>query len=374
MQLPLQTFTTLVANAAAAVQGSAHQLVDLTIGSTLRAILEANASLALWMQWLILLVLRTTRAATSNGPDLDTWVADFGLTRLPAIPASGQATFSRFASVSAALVPVGVSVRTVDGAQSFAVTIDLANPAFNTAQNGYVLASGTGSVTAPVTAMVPGAAGNVQANAITLIGAALPGIDAVDNAGALVSGADAESDVTLRARFAMFFASRSRATRVAIAAAVAGVQQNLTFTLAENTSPDGSFRAGCFVVTVDDGSGTPPAALLAGLTAAIDAVRPLGSIFAVRPPVLLQANVALTLLTNPAAPHALLVAQVSQAITANLSGASIGAGFAYARLAQVAFNTSPDVYNVANVTLNGGTADLFPGPGGVIRPGTVAVS
>ena len=86
MQLPLQTFSTLVANAAAAVQGSARQLVDLTIGSTLRAVLEANASLALWMQWLILLVLRTTRAATSTGADLDTWVADFGLARLPRHP------------------------------------------------------------------------------------------------------------------------------------------------------------------------------------------------------------------------------------------------------------------------------------------------
>ncbi len=61
------TFTTLMQNMAAAVEASATQLLDLTVGSTLRAVLEANASIALWMQWLILLVLRTTRAATSNG-------------------------------------------------------------------------------------------------------------------------------------------------------------------------------------------------------------------------------------------------------------------------------------------------------------------
>jgi hypothetical protein len=46
MQLALQNFSTLVQNMAAAVQSSAAQLIDLTIGSTLRAVLEANASLA----------------------------------------------------------------------------------------------------------------------------------------------------------------------------------------------------------------------------------------------------------------------------------------------------------------------------------------
>ena len=79
MQLPLQDFTTLVRNMAAAAQGGCRQLVDLAAGSALRAVLEANASLALWMQWLLLQVLGTTRAATSAGEDLNSWVADFGM-------------------------------------------------------------------------------------------------------------------------------------------------------------------------------------------------------------------------------------------------------------------------------------------------------
>ncbi len=374
MQLPLQNFTTLVSNAAAAVQGSAYQLVDLTVGSTLRAILEANASIALWMQWLVLLVLRTTRAATSYGADLDSWVGDFGLVRLPAIPAAGQVTFSRFTALAAALVPVGTTVRTGDGTQSFSVSADAANPAFNPGQNGYVLAAGTGAVTVPIVAASAGAAGNVQPGAISLIGAALPGIDAVQNNSGTVSGADAETDPALRARFALFFASRSRATPVAIANAIAGVRQNLTYALAENTSPDGTFRPGCFVVTLDDGSGAPPASLIASVVAAVDAVRPLGSIFAVRAPTLVQANVSLTLLTNPAAPHAVLVAQVARAITAAIAAMPIGSGFAWSRLAQIAFNANPDVYNVVAITLNGGTADLLSGPGGIIRPGAIVVS
>ena len=58
MQIPLRTFSVLVENMAASVQASASQLLDLAVGSTLRALLEANASIGLWMQWLVLLVLR----------------------------------------------------------------------------------------------------------------------------------------------------------------------------------------------------------------------------------------------------------------------------------------------------------------------------
>src|SRR5690242_21764185 len=96
MQLSLRTFNTLVESMAAAVQSAASQLLDLTVGSTLRAVLEANASIVLWMQWLILQVLQSTRASTSTGADLDSWMADFTLTRLPAAPATGAVTFSRF--------------------------------------------------------------------------------------------------------------------------------------------------------------------------------------------------------------------------------------------------------------------------------------
>ena len=121
MQLSLRTFDTMVQSMAAAVQASAAQLLDLTVGSTLRAVLEANASIGLWMQWLILLVLRTTRAATSSGDDLDSWMADLTLTRLPAVGATGMVTFSRFTATVPALVPTGAMVRTADGTQTFAV-------------------------------------------------------------------------------------------------------------------------------------------------------------------------------------------------------------------------------------------------------------
>ena len=54
MILPLQKFSALLENMAAAVQGGSAQLVDVSVGSVLRALIEACAAVALWLQWLIL--------------------------------------------------------------------------------------------------------------------------------------------------------------------------------------------------------------------------------------------------------------------------------------------------------------------------------
>jgi uncharacterized phage protein gp47/JayE len=212
MQLALQNFTTLVQNMAAAVQAAASQALDLTVGSALRAVLEANASVALWMQWLILQVLQTTRAATSTGPDLDSWMADMTLVRLPAVAAVGMVTFSRLTPTATAFLPVGALVRSADGSQTFAVTADSTNSAWSAAGGGYSLAAGLAALTVPVAAQMAGSAGNMQSGAISLMVTAIPGIDAVTNAAPLQNGLDAESDAAFRSRFQNFIQSRSRAT------------------------------------------------------------------------------------------------------------------------------------------------------------------
>ena len=192
MQLSLRTFNTLVQSMAAAVEASATQLLDLTVGSTLRAVLEANASIGLWMQWLILQMLRTTRAASSNGADLDSWMADLTLTRLPAVAATGIVTFSRFTPGMTALIPAGALVRTADGTQTFSVSADTAHASWSVSGNGYVVAAGLVALDVPVIAQTPGSAGNVQAGTISLLASALPGIDAVSNANGFQNGLDAE--------------------------------------------------------------------------------------------------------------------------------------------------------------------------------------
>jgi uncharacterized phage protein gp47/JayE len=374
MQLTLQNFSTLVQNMAAAVQGAAAQLLDLTVGSALRAILEANASLALWLQWLIVQVLATTRLATSTGTDCDSFGADFGFTRLPAVAAVGAVTFARFSPTTAAFIPVGTNVSTTDNSQSFAVIGDPTNPAFNAAANGFSLAAGIASLTVAVMANTPGSAGNVQPGAISLLSTALAAVDTVTNTAALTGGLDAESDAAFKLRFGNYLASLARATDLAIGAAIAAVQQGLSYAINENVDQTGAVQMGHFVVTVDDGSGHPPASLLSTVQAAVDAVRPVGSSFAVQGPVVLTANVAMTLTTAATALHQTSVTLVTTAIETYIAGLGIGETLNFTRLAQLAYDASAAVTNVSAVQLNGATGDLTPPMFGVIGTGVVAVA
>ena len=374
MQLALQNFTTLVQNMAAAVQAAAAQALDLTVGSALRAVLEANASVALWMQWLILQVLQTTRAATSTGADLDSWMADMTLARLPAVAAVGTVTFSRLTPSATAFLPVGALVRSADGSQTFAVTADPTNSAWSAAAGGYSLAAGLAALTVPVTAEVAGSAGNMQSGAISLMVTAIPGIDAVTNPAPMQNGLDAESDAALRSRFQNFIQSRSRATPLAVGYAVSSIQQGLSYALQENIDTAGNPRIGNFVVTIDDGSGYPSASLLATAAAAVEAVRPVGSTFAVQPPIVVPANLNVLLTVPSGVTKPPVVAMVATALQAYINALPIGAPLPLTKVAQVAYAAHPAVVNVGALLINGGTADLTPPASGVIKAGVIAVS
>ena len=371
MQLQLQNFTTLVQNMAASVQGSARVLLDLTTGSVLRAILEANASVALWLQWLAVQVLAATRAATSNGPDLDSWVADFGLARLPGQAATTSVTFARYTTGIVASIPVGAQVKTGDTTITFAVLPDPTNPAFVAALNTYVVPAATGSLTVSAQATVPGVVGNVAAGAISLLATAMPGIDTVTNVNAASGGMDSETDAALRLRFTNFIDSRSRATPAAIGFAIQSLQQGLTYVLAENADPTGAARPGFFTVTVDDGSGSPPSTTVAAVSTALEGVRPVGTQFAVQPPQVVIANIALTITTSMAN-HGAAQAAVVAAIQGYVTSLPIGAALPVSRLAAVAYSADPSITNVAQLSING-AGDLTPPASGIVKPGNVTV-
>ncbi len=359
---------------AASVQGAAKQLMDLTVGSVLRAMLEANASLALWMQWLIVQVLSATRLATSTGGDCDSFGADFGFVRLAAVAATGQATFARFTPSVAAFVPVGANIATTSNTQSFTVTADSTNTAFSPTTGGYTLPAGVVSFTVPIVAVVAGSAGNIQPSAISLMSSALAGVDTVTNGLALTGGADAESDSAFKARFSNYLASLSRATNLAIGATVMGIQQGLSYTINENVDQTGAMQMGHFVLTIDDGTGHPPASLIQTVQQAVDAVRPAGSSFAVQAPVVAAAHVAFSISTAPGVSHEVVVGSVATAVEAYIAGLGIGMTLNYTRLAQLAYAASASVTNVSSLLLNGGSADLVPPLFGVIRTGTVTVA
>jgi uncharacterized phage protein gp47/JayE len=353
-----QDFVTLVRNQVTAIQGYAKVLVDLTVGSILRAVVEANAAVVIWLQSLILQVLAITRAATSSGADLDSWVADFGVTRLAAVAATGTVAFSRFTTTQQVVVPTTAVVQTADGTQQFNVVVDTTNPAYNATLGGYVIAAGVASVNVPVKAVTAGAAGNAVAGAVSTIVGAISGVDTVANAGAFTNGADAESDAALRTRFIAYVASLSKATKAAVGYAITSLQQGLGYSLTENQAYGGAAQQGYFFVVVDDGTGSPSSTLLSSVANAVDAVRPLTSSFGVFAPVVVNASVAMTATIaagyDPVATKALIVT----ALKSYINGLKLGQPLPYSRLAQVAYDASLGVTNITGVTLNSGTADL----------------
>lgn len=359
---------------AAALQSATTSLIDLTVGSVLRAVLEASASAALWMQWLILQVLQMTRAATSTGADLDSWMADMSLSRLPAVAAVGTVSFSRYATNLSALVPSGALVKTTDGTQTFSVIADPTSTAWVSSSNGYTMAPGQAALLVPIVAEVAGSAGNVLAGSITLLATAIPGVDLVTNPAPLESGADAESDAAFRARFVNYISSRSRATIPAIEYAISSVQQNLNFVVSQNADTNGNTRLGNFLVTVDDGTGYPPASLLSTVYAAVDAVRPIGSTFSVQPPTVIQANISLMISLNGSTQAAEFFGTVAAAIEAFINVLPIGVSLPITRIAQVTYDASTLITNVTQLQINGASVDLVIGPTGVIKAGTVAVN
>jgi uncharacterized phage protein gp47/JayE len=374
MNLSLKGFTQLVEDMSAALQSSATTLVDVSIGSVLRAIFEANASVVLWLQWLILRVLQTTRASTSTGTDLDSWMADFGLNRLPAIPATGIVTFSRFAPNLAATIPAGSIVKTSDGMLSFSVTEDRALSIWQPASSGYVIPSGVASADLPVACATSGSIGNVLAGTITVIAASLPGVDQVTNANPLSNGADRETDQAFRSRFQGYLASLSRATLGAVQNAIAGVRQGLDVAIEQNTDAGGAPQVGALLVIVDDGTGYPSADLLSDVASAVDAVRPIGTTFAVVPPQVLTVNVSLTAEFASANDATVGIPSIQNYVATYLNDLPVGRTASVTRVAQHAYRTGSGLQNITDIGLNGASTDVIPAPLTVIKAGQIVVS
>jgi len=371
--LSTQDFTTLVRNTVTAVQASASTLLNLSVGSVLRAIIEANAAVILWLQGLITYTLTLTRLATSTGSDVDTFIADFGFFRLPASPASGNVTFSRFTDTTQAVVPFGTILQTTDGTQTFTVNTDPTNSAYNLALGGYVIAPTVSTLTVAVTAVNPGTVGNVQANTITSMGQGIPGVDLVTNAAAFINGIDAESDTAVKARFVLFLASLSKATKTAIEAAIEGVQQGLQYTITEDYDYDGAYDLGFFYVVINDGSGDPSEQLLGSVGTAIEATRALGIRYAVFGPTVVTVDVSMTITSAAGLTHSVVVGAVGVALQNFINALPLGTGLPYTQVAAIAYGV-PGVVNVSAVLINSGTSDITATNQQTLEAGTISVA
>jgi uncharacterized phage protein gp47/JayE len=380
-ELNTQTYSQLVSNQVAAIQGSSSQLLDFEVGSILLAIVESNTgAVGLWVQALILALLATTRASTSSGVALDTWMADFNFYRLPAVSSTGNVTFARFTNTYQAVVlanetpSLSTQVQTADGTQNFYVTIDTSNSHYNAGLGGYVLASGTSSISVPVEAVVAGTGGNVAIGAISVLTSSIPFVDTVTNAAAFTNGVNLESDQAFRARFILYINTLSKATKSALEYAITSVQQNVQFNLTENYSYGGSPDLGNFYAVVDDGSHDPPTSFLNAVGSAVEATRGFTINYGIFADVTVTANVSMTITTSTGYTHSAVTAIVAAALSTYINTLGLGNVLYYTRLEQVAYDASPGVVDVYNVLLNSGTSDLAITNQQTAVPGTIVVS
>jgi hypothetical protein len=382
--LPTRSWQAIVSTTIAGIQGRASSLIDFGQGSPLRAIVEGFAGAFLWLQAIALQILTSTRLSTSSGNDVDTFVGDFMPTpigstspRLGAQASAGLLTFSRYtAGAATRFIPVGATVQTSDGSQNFVVIASSANVNFSSAMNGYVLAAAVASIVVPAQAFIPGAGGNVAAGVISVMTSPITGIDTVANAAAFTSGQDQETDAQLKARFSAYILSLSRGDYYGTALAIKSLGVGAQFALVENYNLDGSWHPGFYYVVVDDGSGYPSNAFIAQVTAAVQAVRPLGNQAAVFSPTVVPATVSMTITTTPGYDHNTVVAQVAAFLTQSVNGLGLGVGLPYSILSSWAYSQA-GVSKVAAVLLNGQSGDsasLMATPTATIKIAGVIVS
>jgi hypothetical protein len=214
----------------------------------------------------------------------------------------------------------------------------------------------------------------VLARTINVIAASLPGTDLVNNANPLSNGANAETDQAFRNRFQGYLASRSRATLGAIQNAIAGVRQGLNVAIEQNTGLGGTSQVGAFLVIIDDGTGYPATDLLANIATAVDAVRPIGTTFAVAAPQVLAVNVSLTAEFASPTSTAVGIPSLQDHVATYLNSLPIGGPASVTRVAQHAYRVGPDLLNITRVQLNGTSGDVIVSPSTVIKAGHVEVS
>lgn len=380
MALETKDYDELIQDQSTATQSAATRkmgkYLDFSVGASLRALIESNAGLALWLQGLLVKVLATTRLATSEGNDVDTFINDFGLTRTEATHASGNVTFSRNIATDDAVINLADSVQsTVENIQ-YIVIPDTTNPLYDELREQYIIPAGTQSGEVKVEAVLAGVSGNAAEDAITVISQPIQYVDFVTNALPFVNGFDEESDIETRAQFVDYINSLSKATKLAIEEAIEEVQEGIQYSVVENIDyTTSAVQLGYFFAVIDDGTGSPPPELLASVALAVDRVRGFTTYFEIKAALPDTANVSATakIDTTIYTTDEVKVA-IEVALTSYINSLGIDTTLYYTRLIQVIYDAHVGVIDVTSVTLNGGVADLVSDNKHSIIVGTLVIT
>lgn len=209
------------------------------------AIAGSNAGASVYLQSQTFALVAFSRAATAQGPDLDSWLADFRTTGsngqtigYPGRPQGAAAnvilsvTVAIPAGQSSVLIPVDFIVQT----QPITVQPATSPQVFQVQASMETVVTANGTYQIEFTAVAPIQVGdvsgyqifnNIPPNSFTQQLEPLNGITAITNAAAPVDGTNTASDAQARADFVDWITSLSEGTYAAIIAAVQDVAGGL---------------------------------------------------------------------------------------------------------------------------------------------------
>jgi uncharacterized phage protein gp47/JayE len=359
MPIEFKSFQTLVNDQVTAVQGATATPIDFNVGTNELALVEANAGMGVFLEYLANSILALARAATSTGVDLDSWIAQFPMKpRLAGVKSSGNVQFSRFTASSSATIPVGSLVKSTDFTLSFEVTEDDTNVYYNSSLQAYVIPALTTQIPVKVQCLTAGTIGNVSPNVITVIASPISGVDTINNLVAFTNGKNSETDSELRARFILYINSLSRAVLIAYANAISSIPEIIRYNVVENKTYAGAVQEGYVYTVIDDGTGSPPAALIDKAYAAIQMVRGLAIQNDVFGPEPQAVNIIIDLTILPVTTEAVITELVTDALSNYINNLAFNEVLPYSRIFEIVYDASPYIINATNLTLNGGTTDL----------------
>lgn len=331
----------------------------LNPGDPVLALFEAGAAQGIQLENLAQAVQLMARLSTSYDGDVDSFVNDFGVTRLPATAATGQVTFTASSvATSQILIPLGTIVQTQGGAVQYQTIADTTQPAYNPSLQAYVIPIGQTSCVATVQSIATGSDQNVQANQLNQLSTAISGIATVTNTSAITNALDEETDAALKARFVAFLASLSEATYAAIVYAITSVQQGLQYVILENTNTLLETQYGFFTVVIDNGTGNPPSSLLTAVSSAINNIRAFTIRYAVIGPIVETVTVQLNIRSSGVLANDEATAQA--AVLNYVNSRTMGQSLNIADIIDVVMNSSPTITNVqvSSVLINGLNQDF----------------
>lgn len=308
-------------------------------------IIELNIS-AIWAQQ----VLERGFAQTTFGPYLDLRAAEHGVTRRPAVKATGRVIFT---GNPGTVIPVGTQVSTI-GSRTASVVV------FITTKEAQIGESGTVSV--DIEALEPGTSGNVGAGMIVGIPVSIAGITSVINEEPTTGGVGAESDESLLQRLlerARLPATSGNAAHYMLwARDVPGVGKVKVFPLHDGP---GTVK----VVVVDVNSQPVSPELLQAVYEHIEQNRPIGAAVTVEPAPAVTINVTAKVVLSAGYTLQEVQTEFNKRLAQYFAEIALAQTYvSYANVGSILFNT-PGVTDYTNLLLNGGTNNIDLGVDGV---------